>query len=158
NLRLEVIARENGLSRRRLQEVAEAPDQPGERYPLPAGFGEEGLVFSPAFKGRTSTRIRRVLLAAILLTPALAAGVVWWAGREGPARWAALAAGAVLPPAVVLVLLNYLPLGGYAAVRRRLGERLRGEGIDPSAGTFVSFAPHGGPRLYEGGYTNWDFG
>ena len=69
----------------------------------------------------------RTTLAAKLLTPALAASLVWWGGLEGGARWAALAGGALLSAAVVLALHNYLPLRGYAIVRRRLREKLATE-------------------------------
>jgi hypothetical protein len=138
--------------------VVGAPDQPGEHYPLPASLEGEGLVFSPEFKRRSVGRISRLLQVALLLTPTLTAAAVWWGGLEGTARWAVLAAGAVLTPAVLITLYNYLPLWGYADVRRRLGARLRAEGFDVDAGLFVSFAPDSAPRLYEGGYTNWDFG
>lgn len=158
DLRLEVIARENGLSRQRLQEVVDAPNQPPAHYPLPATFEDENLVFSPAFKRRSVAVTLRLMQASVLLTPALFAAVVWWGDLQGAARWVVLAAGVVFTPAVLLTLLNYLPPKSYPEIRRRLGDKLRAQGIDPSGGTFVAFAPHAEPRIYEGGYTNWDFG
>jgi Zn-dependent protease with chaperone function len=173
--RLEEIARQNGVSRRRLQEVVEAPDQPGESYSVPDRPPDAGLIFSPAFRARSIKWNARTMLAAFLLTPGLVAAAVWWGGLEGAARWGALAGGVVLSAAVMLAVRNYLPVRGYTEVRRRLAEKLargfvgevdssgslqpRPQGIDPAAlgGTFVSFAPDPSPRVY-GGYLNWDFG
>jgi Zn-dependent protease with chaperone function len=159
DLRLEAIARQNGVSRRRLLEIIDAPDQPGEHYALPGADSDEGLIFSTALKARSATRNSRALLAAQLLPPALIAWAVWLTGPGVPATLAALAAGAVLTCAILLLLQNYLPPWDYPRVRRKLAERLKAQGIDPSGwgGVFVSFAPDSGPRLYEN-WTNWDFG
>jgi hypothetical protein len=57
---------------------------------------------------------------------------------------------------ILLTLDHYLPVRAYSEVHRRLAVKLGQDGVAPP-GTFVSLAPHGEVRLYEG-FTNWDFG
>lgn len=159
SMRVEAIARANGVCRKRLQELIEHPELADDRYPLPASLLDPDLIFSPAFKARSVQRIAWSLIAALVVTPALAALAVYWTALEDAALIAALVAGAALTVVTVIVLHNYVPLWGYAEVRRRLKAKLQAQGIDPEAlgGIFVSFAPDPSPRMYES-YTNWDFG
>jgi Zn-dependent protease with chaperone function len=159
SLRLESIARQNGISRQRLQDILDEPELLGESYALPELAAVPDRVFTTPLKGRFVSRITQMFLAAMVLTPALVACAVWWSGLTGPARWVALAGGALLTFGILLVLQNYLPLWGYAEIRQRLSAKLNAEGLDPEAGggIFVSFAPDSSPRIYEG-YTNWDVG
>jgi Zn-dependent protease with chaperone function len=157
--RLETIARENGMSRQRLEEVVQHPDQEGEPYPVPAADAASDVVFSTAFKTGAQQRITWTLLAIVLLVPAAAASMVWWGGLGPAATWAVLAGGVACGGLIVLLSQNFMPLWGYAEVRRKLRAKIEGQGIDIGTwgGTFVGFAPDGTPRLYEN-YTNWDFG
>jgi hypothetical protein len=157
--RLEAIARENGVSRKRLQEILEQPEPAGEPYPVPAALTEPGLVFSTAFRNKCILRIYWTTLAVMMLLPALIASLVWWSGLEGVTAWAVLGIGLAATVGAYFLVQNYLPVTGYAELRRRLGVKMQAQGIDVAGwgGTLVGFAPHGEPRTYEG-YTNWDYG
>ncbi len=159
SFRLEVIARENGISRQRLEEIIDQPDSSADRYPLPTTVTDEGQIFSADFRARMITRVSGALLSGMLLTPALAAAAVSWGAWEEGIEGGILAGGAILTAVVLLTLHNYVSQWGCAEVRRRLASRLKVQGIDVDAwgGTFVGFAPASCPRLYDQ-FTNWDFG
>jgi STE24 endopeptidase len=162
--RLEAIARHNGISRQRLEELVNetqtGADQPlSETYGLPQELSGQDLIFSTALKLKYRKRIGRAHLAAVLLVPGLFAAGAWWAGLTGPVVWGVLACGLILTGLTVIVLDNYSPLWAYSEVRRRLNENMKSQGLDSAAagGIFVGFAPDSSLKLYEG-YTNWDFG
>jgi Zn-dependent protease with chaperone function len=157
--RIGALARHNRVKAERLQQLVDAPDDVGARYPVPPALREKDLIFSPAFKARSVNRIGLAILATAVLAPAVAAALVDRLDLEGPNRYCALGLGAALSILVLLWTLNYSPLWGYIGVRPRLRQKLRDEGIDPESlgGIFVSLAPDASPRLYDG-YTNWDFG
>jgi Zn-dependent protease with chaperone function len=157
--RLESIARQNGVSSRRLQEIVGASEGAGEHYSVPERDPGEDTIFSTEFRQKSIFRITWTLILTALLMPALIAAIVWWVGIEGTTRWVVLVGGVLLTSAALAVWNNYLPVRGYPYVRGRLREKLTLQGLDPDAqgGIFVSFAPDRTLRIYEG-YTNWDFG
>jgi hypothetical protein len=159
SLRLEAIARQNGISRQRLEEIVQHPEQGGEGYSTPEAVAGPGLVFSSAFKIKWTNRISYSRLGAMLLTPALVAYLAWNLEPEGMVKWAMCLGGIVLTFAVLLVLDNFAPLWSYPEIRRGLEEKMKAEGLDPLmwSGVLVTFAPDGSPRFYEN-QVAWDFG
>lgn len=127
--RLEAIARANGITRKRLQEIVDAPDGESDKYVVPSKDPGEDVIFSAEFRQKSVFRITWAMVWTVLLVPALVALATWWSGAEGVTRWVALGCGVPVTFAALLVIGNYLPVSGYAYVRRRLEEKLRTHGL-----------------------------
>jgi hypothetical protein len=169
--RLEAIARENGLSKRRLNEILDAAGalpQSGheaseasvaDHYDFPKADAEAEKVFSKALRNKAVVRQSRINLAVILLVPALAAGIAHWAIMDETARCVALAGGVVATAGLFVTLQNYLPVRAYPAMQRRLLEKLQAEGLTPpeTSAFFVGLSPDSTPRIYQS-FLNWDIG
>lgn len=133
---------------------------PSRQYELPAELLCPDRVFTTQFK---LSAARRVQYAAFCLLCGVPVGILALLGKlELPWARSALAGivvAAVGASAAVLAAMNVLAVAGFADLRRRLADRLQTEGIDVESvgGRFVSFAPAGTPRFFEG-FSNWDVG
>jgi Zn-dependent protease with chaperone function len=157
SLRLQRLARENGISRERLQQLEEQPDQPDDAYPPQADSGDRGLLSSPTLLGSFLRRLRWLQAAVYILPVGLTAGLVWAADLDGALKWGVLAGGLVFTQ--TLSCLHARHSLGFGKLCRRLQDKLSGQGIDVSSwnGQIVMLTPDGEPRLYDDFFV-WDLG
>lgn len=157
--RAEAIATTHHIPAERLQVILKT--LPGEEthYSLPREMTEEGPLFSTTFKSNTILILSLVLLGVSVLTPALVAGLIQQTGWEGTLQHLAYWIGLGLTPTLYLATVGLLATSGFGGLRRRLGQRLRNQGMDPTSlgGIFVGLTPERAPRYYEG-FSNWDVG
>jgi hypothetical protein len=142
-----------------LDALLDPPDEPEDTYPVPARSQMEVRIFSTSYKQSATFRMTWGLLAVSVLVPSVAGLFVQHLGLRDGAMWIAYAAGLVLAMVAWLVTYDRMSAFGYPGLRDILTQRLEAEGIRPIewGGVFVSFAPHGTIRVYEG-FHEWDVG
>jgi Zn-dependent protease with chaperone function len=157
--RAQAIAQRAGITPDRLQEILSAPGADPDRYPLPPTVVDQEKLFSTSFKYRVLAGNSWMLMAVMVLTPALAARLALLGHPAGMTQAAIYLGGLAATLALYLTAWNYVGLRGYGALRRRLRQKLERESAQPGSGEalFAGFAPARLPRIYEGLY-DWDMG
>jgi Zn-dependent protease with chaperone function len=149
-----VAGRRAGLAPERVRELLANDLPPAERYGQAERPGEEGRVFSTAWKTTTVGRLTLAMLAVAVLAPAAAMALSRALGFVPP-HAAAILAGAVIGAGAVVLVHDWLAARPVAmleaALRRRLGDRT-GDAV-----SFVALSPGDRARVYEG-FLDWDLG
>jgi heat shock protein HtpX len=116
-------------------------------------------IFSSQFKQQSQQRLLWSWMGALLLPPLLLVScshsqTVWTLSQIG---WHILAGCTSIVLSQIVV--NRMPLWGYARLRRQLSQKLAQQGFDFTAcnAIFVGLAPDATQRCYEG-FAEWDLG
>jgi len=156
--RARAIGRAAHLSETCIAELLRAGADGEERYELPP-LGDRVKVFSTPFKMATASRNGLILIAVTTMTPAFAVQLARGAGWTSDSMWLVALGGLALTFVLLRITLDVVAVRPYAALRRRLFERMQRDDLDVKhhGGAFVGFAPGPVPRVYEGFY-DWDIG
>lgn len=151
------IAGPAGLPRARVDALLRDGLADTTHYPVPDAVSGQGKVFSTTLKSGWTLRMLGLLLVAFVAAPAAVFALASW--MPPVPRFLLVLWALALATALSLAMVDVAAVQPYAAVRRRLRERLRGRGLDPGLeGTvFVGLAPGASPRVYEG-CGDWDVG
>jgi len=154
--RAKAVAHAAGIPPDHLESLLQDRGEPEDRYEAPAVAQSGEAVFSTTVKTSLASRFGWSQIIARSLVPALFA----LAAAAFPAwRLTIWAAGVPATLAVCLMLRNLQAGRGFTPLRRAFARKLESRGVIPGewGATFVGFAPHSAPRLYEH-FTEWDLG
>ena len=149
------VGRRAGIDPARVRELLEQGLPPGEGYGRAERPGEEGRVYSTAWKAAVVGRLSLAFLATAVAAPAVALAIALALGVEPPHLIAILAAGA-LGLAAALFVQDRFAAGPVAGLEASLRRRLDAEGGGASS-LFVALSPGDRTRVYEG-FFDWDLG
>jgi Zn-dependent protease with chaperone function len=155
--RAEAIARNAGIAPERLAEILQQGTSGDDHYTLPPAIASK--VFSTKYKRSQAAKRSWTFLAIMTATPAAILGIANAAGLDGVTFLAAWVLSLVATFALYLVAMNYLSLSGNGPLEKQLRAKLKSENViaHEDGGTFVSLAPDGVARLYDGSFS-WDMG
>ena len=158
--RIEAAAKRAGISSERVEQILSAPGtEPEEHYALPEPHTSHERVFSTSATTAALLRKWCTDFAVITLLPAFAVYVskVWALDGLASVAFFGLTFGLTL--GAVLLFDKWEPLMGLGGLAKKLGEKLKLEGISVAEleGLGVGFGPHETPRVYENIHY-WDAG
>ncbi len=157
--RITRLARLAGIGEERIPELLrQSAIAPLDVYTIPATL-PQGKVFSTRFRTSLAFRLAWSILLAGVITPTVVAWIAQRARLEDSRLWLAYGAGLILTVIVSLVLSNFLPMLGLGKLERLVRGKFEKQGAPGEIlkGMFVSLAPDGEPRIYEGNWA-WDVG
>jgi Zn-dependent protease with chaperone function len=158
--RIKRLAHSAGISEARIRELlSQSAAPPLNVYPIPASAQQSGKLFSTQFKARASWSHFWILIIVNALVPSFVALAATSLGLSGRNLWLLVLAGFGLTVACCLIVFNFLPFVGGSKLESQLRARLQRQNAPPAlqSGSFVSFAPHSAPRIYESNWA-WDVG